>query len=258
MVEPVTDPKSELGPIARLIGVFTAPSTTFASIDRKPGWDWLLPAALVVIAIFTLQMMATTKIDVDDAVKTQMRFVDKMSQGKLDDASRQKIEQQTRDGIEAGKSPVRLALNSLIVLVVILIVPLIYHGIAAAFGQKKTYLRVLSGYAYTQTITIIPLLLTSAIASTRETIDATELQFYRLLKSNVAAFLDFDSTSKVLLALLSSVDVFDIWAFVVGGIALSHTTQFSRKGAYGVVGSVWGAYIAIKMVLGALYGAFGA
>jgi hypothetical protein len=38
-----------------------------------------------------------------------------------------------------------------------------------------------------------------------------ELQTGRLLKSNVAAFLDFDTTSKPLLAILSSVDVFDIW-----------------------------------------------
>ena len=94
------------------------------------------------------------------------------------------------------------------------------------------------------------------IAYSKETLSASAVQYNRVLKSNVAAFLDFDTTHKALLALLSSVDVFDLWAYVVGTIAVSRLTRFSTKGAALVVGGVWGSYILIKVVLGVLLQSF--
>ncbi len=246
----------EPGALARVFGVFMSPAKTFESIARKPGWDWLVPVVLVMAASFIAQSAMLPKTDVDDAVKTQMKFIDKMAQGQMPADKRAEIEQKTRDGMEAGKSPVRRALNTLVIPVLVLLVPLIYHGVAAAFGKKTRYFTVLSGYAYTFVIQVIPTLLTAAVAFPLEKIDANDIQFYRVLKSNVGAFLDFDTTSKALLAVASSIDVFDIWAFFVGSIALSKTTKFSPSGARYVVGGVWLVYILIKVALGGMYSAF--
>jgi hypothetical protein len=158
--------------------------------------------------------------------------------------------------MEAGKSPVRRALNTLVIPVIILMVPLFYHGLAAAFGRKTRYVTVLAGYAYTWVIQVIPTLLTAAVAYPLEKIDATDIQFYRVLKSNVGAFLDFDTTSKAVLAIASSIDIFDIWAFFVGSIALSKTTKFSPSASRYVVGGVWLVYILCKVALGGVYSAF--
>jgi hypothetical protein len=115
---------------------------------------------------------------------------------------------------------------------------------------------VVAGYAYTQVIQIFPQLLTAVVAWPQKRLDAMDVQFARVLKSNVGAFLDFDTTSKAVLAMASSLDVFDIWAFFVGSIALSKTTRFSPKGARFAVGGVWLAYILLKVVLGGIYGTF--
>lgn len=246
----------EPGPLARVIGVFFSPTATFASIARKPGWDWLVPLLLVMAASFVAQSVMLPKLDIDDAVKTQMKFVDKMSKGSIPSEKRAEIEQKTRVGMEAGQKPFRRAINTLVLAAFILFVPLIYHGIAAAFGKKTTYLRVLSGYAYTWVIQTIPLLLTAVVAWPREKLDLNDIQFARVLKCNLGAFLDFDTTSKAVLAIASSVDVFDIWAFIVGSIALSKTTKFSATGAKYVVGGVWLTYILLKVCLGGLYSAF--
>ena len=246
----------EPGAFARLVGVFTSPAKTFESIARKPGWDWLVPVVLLMVGSYIAQSVMLPKMDVDDAVKTQMRFVDKMSQGNIPEEKRAEIEKQTRDGIEAGRSPVRRAVNTLFILIPILLVPGIYHGLAAAFNAKTTYLKVLSGYSYTWSIYIVPILLSALVAMPRASLDMNEIQFQRVLKSNVAAFLDWDSTSKVLLAVLSSVDVFDIWTFIVGSIAVSKTTRFSPSAAKYVVGGVWLSYILLKVVFGGLYSAF--
>jgi len=246
----------DIGIVGRITGVFFSPAKTFEAIAQKPGWDWLAPVVLVMVALFIAESAMVPKIDVDDAVKTQMKFVDKMAKGNLTDAKRAEIEQQTRTSIEKGKSPVRRALNCLFIFIPVLLAPAIYHGAAAAFGTKTKYLKVLSGYAYTQVIGVIPLLLSAVVAWPRDKLDATDVQFGRVLKSNVGAFLDFDTTSKALLAVASSIDVFDIWMFFVGSIALSKTTRFSPSAARWVVGGVWLAYILVKVVLGGVYTAF--
>jgi hypothetical protein len=251
---PTTGP--EPGALGRVVGVFFSPGKTFESIARKPGWDWLVPVVLVMAAFFVSQSATVTKIDVDDAVKTQMKFVDKMAGGNLTAEKRAEIVEQTRQSMEKQKSPVRRGLNTLFIFIPVLIVPLIYHGLAAAFGAKTKYLTVVAGYAYTQVIQILPQLLTAAVAWPRETLDASDVQFARVLKSNLGAFLDFDTTSKALLAVASSVDVFDIWAFFIGSIALSKTTRFSPKGARYTVGGVWLAYILLKVAFGGIYSAF--
>ena len=246
----------ELGILARVTGVFFSPAKTFESIARKPGWDWLVPVVLVMAAFFVSQSATITKIDIDDAVKTQMKFVDKMAGANLDPKQREEMVEQTRLGMEKQKSPVRRGLNTLFIFIPVLIVPLIYHGIAAGFGAKTKYLTVVAGYAYTQVIQVIPQLLTAVVAWPQETLDASDVQFARVLKSNLGAFLDFDTTNKAVLAVASSVDVFDIWAFLVGSIALSKTTRFSPMGARYAVGGVWIAYILLKVVLAVLYSAF--
>lgn len=246
----------EPGALARVMGVFLSPAKTFESIARKPGWDWLVPVVLLMLGSFVAQSVMLPKMDVDDAVKTQMRFIDKMAKGSIPEEKRAEIEQKTRDGMEASSRPVRRVFNTLFLFIPILLVPLIYHGIAAAFNAKTTYFKVLSGYAYTWSIYLVPTLLSALVAMPRDKLDLSDIQFQRVLKSNVAAFMDFDSSSKVLLAILSSVDVFDIWGFVVGSIAVSKTTRLSPGAARSVVGGVWLAYILLKVVCGGLYSAF--
>jgi hypothetical protein len=246
----------EPGPLARVIGVFTSPAKTFESIARKPGWDWLVPVVLVMIASFIAQSAMLPKMDIDDAVKTQMRFIDKMAKGSIPEAKRAEIEAQTRQKMEASTKPVRRALNTLFLFIPLLLVPAIYHGLAAAFGAKTSYFKTLNGYAYTTVIQVVPLLLTAAVAFPQATLDTSDIQFFRVLKSNVAAFMPWETTNKALLGLLSSVDVFDIWAFLIGSIAVSKVTRFSPKGARWVVAGVWGFYIVCKMIGGAMLSAF--
>jgi hypothetical protein len=246
----------EPGPLARVVGVIFSPTKTFESIARKPGWNWLVAVFLVMAAFFASQSATVTKIDVDDAVKTQMKFVDKMAKGNLTPEKRAEIVEQTRQSFEKQKSPIRRALNTLFIFIPVLIVPLIYHGLAAAFSAKTKYLTVVAGYAYTQVIQVFPLLLTAIVAWPQERLDASDVQFARVLKSNLGAFLDFDTTHKAILAVASSVDVFDIWALIVGSIALSKTTRFSPKSARLTVGGVWLAYILMKVVFGSIYSAF--
>ena len=245
-----------MGVVQRLLGVFTSPSKTFEDIAARPGWDWLVPMAIIIACFWVLQSIAVPKIDTEQQFKDQMKMMAKVT-ARMSDADRAKFEQQQREGIESQGKLSRRILGVVFIVGFMLFVPALYRGIAAAFGRQATYKRLLAGYAYTWMIYVIPFILTIIVVSRASTIDAGELQTARLLKSNVAAFLDFDTTSKPLLAILSSVDVFDIWGYIVGSIAVSKMTEFTRKGAMAVVGSVWGLYIVIKVCLGAFLGMMG-
>lgn len=243
-----------MGALQRMVGVLTSPSKTFEAIAANPGWGWVVPVLLICAGAFTIQWVCAPKYDMESAKKAQMRIMEKVTKHEMTPEEKAKFDEQFDKQAEAGKSPGRIAIGSIIIFAVILLVPGIYRGIAAAFGKTTTYRKLLAGYAYTWTVYLIPTLLTILVAWRQQSIDPNDLQFARLLKSNVGAFLDFDTTSKGLLALLSSVDVFDIWGFIVGSIAVSKMTDFTRKGAYFVVGGVWGFYILIKFCFALFYG----
>jgi len=248
-------PGQELGVVGRLINVFVSPSKTFESINRKPGWDWLVPFVLICGAVFLFQSVALPKIDIDEAVAQQMRMMEKMNPN-IPDAQKQEIEEKAREGMEKQfRFPSRLIYVP-ILLGFYFLIPAIYLAGAAMFGKANGYMKLVSGYVYTQTVQIIPILLGTAVAFAADKLSSNDVQFYRVLKSNVGAYLDFDTTHKGLLGLLSSVDVFDIWAFVVGSIAVSKLTRFSPKGALALVGTCWALYTLLKVALGTVWQAF--
>jgi len=249
-------PPPEIGIFGRLTGVFFSPERTFAAIAAKPGWDWLVPVFLVMIVGIFVQTVAFKRVDVDEAVREQMRFVEKMAGGNIPAERREEIEEQTRERFEKEKDPVRRALFMPLAFIPFLFVPAVYRGIAGAMSVEASYKKLLAGYAWVQMPGILAAFLAGLVTLPRSEVDVTDVQFMRLLKSNVAAFLPWETTHKALLALLSSIDIFDIWAFVLGGIMVSKATAFSRRGAYWVVGGVWGAYILVKVILGFAYQAF--
>lgn len=241
-----------MGMFQKLIGVYFSPGKTFEAVATKPGWDWLLPVILMMVGVFAVQKATIPKIDVEEAVAMNMKIVDRMNRN-MPEAERAKAEEATREATQKEKDRGGSPFAPLFVLLPVLAVSGIYHGIAVISGKGTSFKRVLAGYAWVQCISLLALLLTIVVAIPQTALSMIDIQTGRLLKSNIAAFLDFDSTSKVLLALLSSVDVFDIWYFVINSIALSKTTRFSSKQAMAVVGSVWGLYIVVKMIAAAVY-----
>jgi hypothetical protein len=168
---------------------------------------------------------------------------------------RTQMEERVRKQYEAGtRGPFRF-LGVLFVLLPLFLVPLIYHGIAAAFGKQTTYGRVLTAYAFVQAVQIVKSVVFLAVASGK-----TSLQFNSMttvVKSNLASFLDPETTSAFVRSVASNLDVFEIWALVLGVIALSRVTKFKPGAAVAVVGGVWALYVICAAGLTALSASFG-
>jgi hypothetical protein len=236
---------------SRLANVFFSPTKTFESIARKPGWDWLVPLLLLVAMGVVGALSVAPKIDVDDAVRVQMERMEKSRPG-MTDTDREKIEGAIRKSMEGfTKGPLRFV-SPLFVVVPMFLVPLIYLGISAAWGKSGRYMTIVAGYAWVQMVQFVKSILVLAIASTKSTISILEINY--LVKSNLGAFLDPETASRPLLTIATNVDLFEIWALVLGSIALSKTTRLSPKGAAATVIGLWLVWICVQLV-GALFGA---
>lgn len=235
-------PGPEMSAFARLLNVFVAPTRAFESIARRPGKDWLLPAALLVAVALVFCAWILPKVDVDRAADKQLEAMESWT-ANMPEEAKADMEKSTRDGMEEGYRGSRRFLGVLFPLVPLFVVPLFYHWLAAAFGGKTRYVAVLTGYAYVQMVQVLKSLLLIAVAYPRDTLQLDGLP--RLLKSNVAAFLDPESTPRFLLALAASLDVFEIWALFLGCLALWKVTRLSRGVAAGIVIGLWALWVLI-------------
>lgn len=255
MEAPMQPPAAEMGPAARLANVLFTPSKVFESIARKPGWDWLVPVALLLVVLFVGSALTTSKMDVDAAVAQQMKMMEKRQPG-MSGEQKDKIETAIRGQMKFFMSTPGRLLSMLFLLIPIFVVPAFYQGIAAAFGKGIRYLGVVAGYAYAQIPMLLYWALSVVVTLPRDKIDIEDAQLYRLVKSNVGAFLDPETTNRALLALASSIDLFSIWGLVLTAIMVSKTTKFTLKGSFAVVGGLWAVWVLIQVALGAVQGAF--
>jgi uncharacterized membrane protein (DUF106 family) len=138
-----------VGTFGRLTGVLFSPERTFAAIAARPGWDWLVPVLLIALATMLVQTVAFERIDVDEAVREQMRVVEKMA-GAMSEADKEKIEERTREQFLKQQDPMRRALFLPLIFIPVLLVPALYRGAVAAFGKDGAYRTILSGYAWVQ------------------------------------------------------------------------------------------------------------
>ncbi len=249
-----TGATSEMGAVSRLFNVYFSPAKTFESIGRKRGWDWLVPVVILIALSILGALIISPKLDVDDAVRMQMQRIEKMRPG-MTDEDRAKIEEASRKGMKSMTSGPWRFITAMFVPIMIFFVPLLYHGIAMAWGKATGYLTVVAAYAYVQMVQVLKGILMIAVAAPRKSIGIMEIN--SLLKSNLGAFMNPETASRPLLTLASNVDIFEIWAIVVGAIALSRVTRLSLKGATFTVVGLWALWVCVQLagaVIGAAFG----
>jgi len=239
-------PEGEPGAFSRLLGVFFSPASTFESIARKPT----IAVPIVLMAVWALAggLFVAQRLDVDAMVQKQIAAAEKQGQTVSED--------QIKPRMEFFIKKVSPFFGPVYWIVVVFLVPGIYHGLSALLGKSGKYMAVVSAYAYVQMVQLLKSLLTVVIALPRSAIDPEDMT--RLLRSNVGAFVDPETTPAALRAVLGSLDVFDFWCLALGILALTRVTRLRAGAAAGVVLGVWVVYVLGAAGLAALGSAFGA
>jgi hypothetical protein len=248
-VPPAAVPASTPEPLsqgARLVNTFIAPSKTFTDLNRSASW-W---APWIVISIFSLLFIYSMgrQVGFDQISRNQIahsKNADQFDKLPADQqASRIKLSSKFIGYFGYG-SPLLILFYFLIATVVLWATFNFGAGASASFG--KSYAIFMYGSLpgiVGATLGIISLF----AGSNPEGFDINNP-----VGTNLAYYLDPETTGKFIRSMASAFDVISIWSIVLIGIGFSCTTKVKRSTAITIV-AVW--FLVYKLVGASLAAAF--
>ncbi len=223
----------------RLTGVLFSPDETFADIARRP--NVLLPLAILFIVSVLSAVVLIPRIDFETTVREQMERNPRTASMSASDLNRA-----VRFGSAFGKavgyaSPVvAVAVWGIIAGVVLIAFRL--------FGGEGTYKQAFAVTLYAWFPQLIKSIITTVVAMTKGTIDATQLA--TLVTSNPAFLVDVKE-HPVAFSFLSSFDIFAIWTLVLFIIGFAYVSRMTKAKSATILISLWAVTIFFKVALAA-------
>lgn len=225
--------------------VFYEPGKLFASLPTRRA-TWIVPLILSLLLSMVTTNVLLKKIGLDTIVQQQIE-----NRANMTPEQKQQVIDQSRN------SPVITIIAYVQVLVATLLLPLVMAGLLAMFAlmapQQPKFgttfsMVVLAFLPYGVVVAAMSLivLMTSP--------DPSTLDYQNLLSTNVAAFMNKESTGKALYAFLGSVDAISAAEIGFMGYGFSKITRSSYF--YGVfsVGCIWAIGVLVKVGLSLLQG----
>ena len=240
LVEPPTPaPGAKYSSMQRLWMMFTSPAEVFADIGIKP--TWVLAMVILVIVGVGAQLVIMPHVDTEATIREsfEKRGTD-LSDEQLDKA----VEQ-------AGKFAKFAPIIGLV------IAPIMWAIMAAVFflmlkivGSDADYPRALSTtlYGYWPP-TLVALVLTSVLIQRIGKVPQEELA--NVVKANLGAFMSPEAPAW-LLAIGSTISIFNIWAVVLLIIGFSTVGKISKGKAAVVTLVPWITWIVVKAAIAAV------
>jgi len=219
---------SALSQTQRILYTFTAPSKTFNDIKRSTTW-WL-PFLFAVIFSYGLFAAITIKVTWDQVAENTIK-----QSSSFDKLTPAQVAQQKK--IIAISSEAGMALTPLIALIGSAIVAgILLATINFGFGGKANFWQAFAVVFYAGLPGIIKLILgTIAIFSG---LDPESFNMKNFAGTNIGYFLPAD-TSKVLMAIATSIDLTTIWTLVLAAIGISIIAETKRSSGYIAVFGWW-------------------
>jgi hypothetical protein len=209
MTTPVTSAGSTPAPkslLARMVGVFSAPRETFASVAAAPRWVGVLALTTVIIALFTALPMTTDagrQAAIDQQVTQMQSFGVTVS-----DQMYEQLEKRS------GSMPYTTGISVLVIspIIAVVIAGILFAIFNAALGGEASFKQVFA------------VLVHAGVISALSTIFSGTVNYFRGAMGSVAnlgALLPMLPENSFTGRLLGMIDVFLIWYIVVLAIGLA-------------------------------------
>ena len=233
-------PKSYL---AKFAGIFLSPGETFADIARKP--DFIFPLIVVVLSTIAVTETMLAKIGMERIIRAQMEQSGRAS-SMSPEQMQQAVEQGARiGGIIAHISPGFVAIGLLIVAAIGMVI------VNAIFGGAIKFKTAFSIACYANLVGLLGAVMAVALILFG---DPDHFNAQSPVPSNPGFFLNPLETSKPLVSLASSIDIFTLWYMVLLAIGFSQATGGKAKSLsifFSLFG-LWLLWVLIKMGLAML------
>jgi hypothetical protein len=227
-VDPPEQPEmSEIGTVAN---IFMEPGRTFEDLRRKPRF---IIAGLLIIGIVTaFTLVFSAKIGTEGMRRFMSQQIDKSPQ-----ASSLSPEQKNNAiNLQMTIQSVVKYILPLFFIVFFLLGALIYWLAAKAFGGELGFSQALSVWVYSS----LPIVVVSTLANfivlfikSADDIDIATSQ-RGLIQANLSVFVNAKAMP-LLATLLSVVDLFGIWGWILGAMGLKKVGKLSGSSAWTIV-----------------------
>ena len=236
---PMAEPQAAISPFGRIIGVLFSPKATFEDIARKPSW--LLPVVISTILGIASTVVLNQRVDWRDYIMQQME--------KSPRAANMPADQKEKQAEISAKVTVYIvylagAIGSACFAVVVGAVMMLAYNLLAGAGASFSQSFAIAAHTLVVGIVSTPIFLLVLLLRPKGTIDPENP-----VATNLAAFLPEES-SKWLMTLCKSVDIFTIWMLVLITIGFAAVNPKKLKGSksYAIAFSVWGALVLVKVL----------
>jgi hypothetical protein len=240
-----TETAAQLGPLARILGIFYRPGATFADIARRP--TFILPMLLVTLAALATGLLLQQKAnwaEYERQTEQANPAFSRLSRGEQDEYLARRIH-----------ADEKYAWITVSVQVPVLEVAaaffywLAFNAIAGAKLRFKTAVAVES-YALLPNAVAFVIWIAALIPKA-----PASLTNFRILRTGLSSYLS-PSAPGWLQMLAGSVELFWFWTMILAaiGFAVAAAPKVSKRVSWTIVFGLWIAYVAAKVGWALLFG----
>jgi hypothetical protein len=240
--------EQELSHADKLVGVFAEPAPTFSKMAKFPprNKDWLFPVLLLIVVTILAQavMMSNPVIRLSvmqkQLAKVEKNFKEMVDSGRLTQAQADQQMENVRERMEEGVGS-NLIFTSIGIIVGTFIIFFIISGVFFLFARfvlkgDGTYNSSMVAYG-------LPFYLIVLQTVVRVILALVMVKFFS--DTSAASFVDAD-TSTFGGMLLSKVDLFSIWFYVV--LSFSYAKMFKSNNTGKYFAMIFGLWIGVSII----------
>jgi hypothetical protein len=222
--------------------VFYQPGKLFASLPGRRG-VWVAPLLLGMLLSLCTTWVAVQKIGLDTIVRQRIESQRNMSP------------EQMQQALNNANSPVIIYAILGVIIVVSILAPIVIAGALSIFALMGSQQPKFSTMFSMVTLAYFPYSLIAALMTILVVLvspDTSVLDINNLLSTNVAAFMNKETTGKAVYAFLGSVDILSFGMIGLLAYGFSKLTRSSFFFGIFSVGTLWAIYVVGKVGLSLL------
>lgn len=221
--------------IQKIIGVFTSPAKTFASIDAKP--TWLVPI-MIVAAVSLLFTFVASDVLVNETLTQQEEKM--LERGMDGDQIDQTLA--TTGKVMKYTMPIFAVIMPMIITAIVAGVFLFVGNVV--LGGSSSFKKVFSVTVHSWLVFMVGALIMLPIVLAKETMQVS---------FSLATLMSDESKTSFLYQLLSKVDVFAIWWIAVFSIGMAVIYKMKTQKMAIAVGAVYAIYTVVASALTSMF-----
>jgi hypothetical protein len=229
--------------------VFIAPSKTFDDIKRG-NCSWWLPFLILLFFSYVLFAGITMKIGWQQVAANNIAVNPRQAQ-RIDQLN--PAQRATAMKIAGTVMEIFLAASPVLILLGACLISLLLWGtINFGFGGKASFPQIFAANMYAMLPRAIVLLM--ATIAIFAGLAPESFNISNMAATNAAYFLSAQDTNKALYALLSQIDIINIWVAVLLSIGIAKVAGKNRSAGYISVFGWWALWVVVRVAFGFVAG----